>query len=595
MYLEKFNIKNFRSIHDLTLKFNNGLNILIGENNTGKSTIIDALRHGLTYGDQRKEVFIKKSDFYVDRKDIESDTPEIEFHLTFKIENTYETGWFNDLLIQHEDGTQELQLHFRYYIEDKSGLEKIRYRVWGGEKEGQQITPEVLDLIYSVYLGALRDAGQSLKPTRGNRLGQLYSNLSVDKDGNNIDEMKRKELSSKLVAAFSHDEEWVNLIKLGEEKVNEHLLETSFNGKEQSVEIDFFPLDFRRIVDNLRMQIPMFNDEILQGDKSKQKYFDIFQNGLGYNNLIYTATVLGDLKNKREIEPEAYIALLIEEPEAHLHPQLQSILFNYLNKLNGTGIQLFVSSHSPTITAKADLDSVIVLQNQNNNVYALSLSESNLSCINKKYLSKFLDVTKSQLFFANGVILVEGISEALLMVQFSKMIAEDGRYDIEKKGIELVNINGVAFEHFGNLFNSAEENKRLNIRSVILTDDDQNDETEEISSRAQKALDLKNGLLKVMLANITFEYELFIASEKNSEILLDIFKEMHPIAAERIKRGTSLGGFGKNFLEKVIKNKAKSELAHRLVLELINDQKKRSQFVVPEYIQRAIKWVVNGE
>ncbi|WP_243299686.1 ATP-dependent nuclease [Bacillus litorisediminis] len=593
--MKKFYIKNFRAIQELELEFNRGLNILIGENNTGKSAIIDALRICFTYGDQWRDIYIKKSDFYIDKNNIEADSKEIEFHLVFEIENPIETGVFNELLVQNEDNTQELQLHFKYYIEERRGIEKIKHRVWGGEKEGQQITPEVLDLIYSVYLSALRDAVQNLRPTRGNRLGQLYTNLTTDKNGNPIDEEKRKELSSKLISTLSEDEDWLNLLKLGEEKVNEHLLETSLIGKEQSVKIDFFPLDFKRIVDNLRMQIPIYSEGTLQGDESKQKFLEIFQNGLGYNNLIYTATVLGDLKNKREIEPESYIALLIEEPEAHLHPQLQNILFNYLNKLNGFGIQLFVSSHSPTITAKANLDAVIVLQNQNNHVYSLSLSKSNLDDYNKKYLSKFLDVTKSQLFFSNGVILVEGISEALLIAQFSKMIGDDCEYDIEKKGIELVNINGVAFEHFAKLFNSDEEDKRLNIRSVILTDDDRNEETEEISSRAKKAIDLEGGLLKVKLGSITFEYELFIASEKNAEILLGIFQEMHPNAAKRINKGCSLEEFGKNFLEKVKSNKAKSELAHRLVMELITDEKKRSEFVVPEYIKEAIKWVVKGE
>jgi putative ATP-dependent endonuclease of the OLD family len=595
MHLKKFNIRNFRAISDLTLEFNNGLNILVGENNSGKTSIVDALRICLTYGNQRRDVYIRKSDFFINRSDTESISREIEFHLTFKIENPPEIGCFIDLLVQNEDGSQELQLHFKYFLEERNGIEKIRYRVWGGDQEGQPIAPEVLELIYCVYLGALRDAVQSLRPTRGNRLGQLYSNLTVDNEGNPINEEKRNELSSKLVSSLNEDSQWVRLLNTGKEKINEHLLETSIIGKEQSVDIDFFPLDFSRIVDNLRMQIPMFSDEAINGDETKQKFFDISQNGLGYNNLIYTATVLGDLKNKIENEPELYIALLIEEPEAHLHPQLQSILFNYLNKLNGNGIQLFISSHSPTITAKADLDSVIVLQNQDNSVYSLSLTKSNLSEKNKIYLSKFLDVTKSQLFFANGVIMVEGISEALLIAQLSKMIGNDGEYDIEKKGIELVNINGVAFEHFGKLFNSQEENKRLNMRGAILTDDDQEQETEEISSRAKKALELEGGLLKVKLAKVTFEYELFVAANENSEILYEIFSEMHPVAARRIQRGDTLEDFGYNFLEKVKSNKAKSELAHRLVMTLMNDESKRSQFVVPQYIVEAIKWVVKGE
>ena len=134
------------------------------------------------------------------------------------------------------------------------------------------------------------------------------------------------------------------------------------------------------------------------------------------------------------MEKEAYIALLIEEPEAHLHPQLQNIFFNYLNKLNKSGFQIFVTSHSPTITAKADLDSLIVLQEQEDKIFALSIKKTNLDDSNKNICANswmlggdrngdfHSQLTKSQLFFSNGVILVEGISEALLLPVFSKIM-----------------------------------------------------------------------------------------------------------------------------------------------------------------------------
>lgn len=595
MYLKLFRIKNFRTIRSIEVNFNKGLNILVGENNIGKSAIIDALRLSLTYGDPNREIYIKKTDFHVDTRNPHSKIEEIEFHLTFEIENEEESGIFTDMLVQNDDGSQNLQLHYKYFIKDYKGIERIKYKIWGGEKEGQPLNSDVLDLFYTVHLGALRDAVHGLKPIRGNRLGQLFLNLIEDKNGNPINKDKREELSNKLLSALKEDTDWINLIELGKEKVNEHLKETSINGKMQSVEIDFFPLEYQRIVDNLRIQIPVFSKQLLQGEESKQSYFDISQNGLGYNNLIFIATVLGDLNNRRQIEPESYTALLIEEPEAHLHPQLQNILFNYLNKLKSKGIQIFVSSHSPTITAKADLNSLLVLHEYNNKQYSFAINNSKLSDANKKYLSKFLDVTKSQLFFSNGVILVEGIAEALLVSEFSKMIGNNEEYSIEKNGIELVNINGIAFEHFAKLFNSDDDNKRLNIRSTIISDDDRDIETDEIASRAKNALKLEKGLLKVKLAKKTFEYELFIAGEANSDILMELFTDMHPKAAKRISKGNSIEEYASNFLNKVVKNKAKSELAHRLVILLSTDIEKRKKFKIPNYIQEAIKWVVRGE
>jgi putative ATP-dependent endonuclease of OLD family len=345
-------------------------------------------------------------------------------------------------------------------------------------------------------------------------------------------------------------------------------------------------------VDNLKIQLPIYSNELLRGDSSKRKDFELYQNGLGYNNLIYTATVLGDLKQRKELHEETYAALLIEEPEAHLHPQLQSLFFNYLNKLDKEqGFQIFISSHSPTITAKANLRSVIVLQNQTNKIHALSLSKSGLTDENHKYLHKFLDVTKSQFLFSNGAILVEGISETLLLPVFSRIIGTE--YDIDKAGIELVNLNGVAFSHFANLFNNDDERKCLKTRCSLITDDDTIDENEEIASRARIASGLAKKNLKVFLAEKTFEFELFIAG--NKDILLTIFAEMHPVSAAKIVPNDDIKLHAKNFLDKVISNKAKAELAHRLSVLLSMDEAARISFIVPNYIRNAIKYAVKGE
>jgi putative ATP-dependent endonuclease of OLD family len=583
MFLKKLSVKNFRCIKDATLDLNEGLNILIGENNSGKTAILDVLRICLSYGSQWRDIYVSVDDFHVDKNNPGSPLEDIEFHLYFEIQKPVETGIFRELLSVDNEGRQDLQLHFRYYTEEKKGVKRVRYRVWGGDNEGQTITPDVLELIYFVHLDALRDAVQYLRPIRGNRLGELYTKIVTDGS-------KQDGLAGKVRKVLSEDAEWSALIDQGREKVNEHLKETSIDGKEQNVKIDFLPFEFRKIVDNLRIQTPVYSDNIIESD-ADQRYFELRQNGLGYNNLIYIATVLGDLKRRKELDEEAYVVLLIEEPEAHLHPQLQNIFFNYLNQLNKIGFQIFVSSHSPTITAKADLDSLIVLQEQKNKVSSLSIKNSNLDADNKKYLRKFLDVTKCQLLFANGVMLVEGISEALLIPIFSKIMGDE--YSIEKKGVELVNLNGVAFEHFGKLFNAEDPALRLNCRCAILTDDDR-DKDEEVSSRAKKAKELEKGLLRVQLGERTFEFELFKAGN-NRNILLEIFREMHPVAAGKIKEGDSIEEHALNFLEKVTSNKAKSELAHKLALRLEEDAGARSNFSVPAYIENAIKWVVKGE
>ena len=590
MYLKNIFIKNFRAIKEASFTFDKGLNIIVGENNSGKTAIIDALRICFSYGNQWRDIYIRKDDFYIDAENVESKNTSIEFDLIFEIEKEEESGLFYDLLVQKDD-KQELQIHFYYYIQEIKGIEKVKWKIWGGENEGQQITPDVLDLINFVYLSPVRDAVDALRPVRWNRLGELFSNIVIDKEKRKIDEKYRKELAAKVTSFYKKDDDWTNLIESGKGKINEHLNETSIEGKEQNIDIDFLPFEFRRIVDNLRIQFPFFKDDKINGDFKKQRYLQISQNGLGYNNLLYIATVLGDLTNKKEyVEPKAYYSLLIEEPEAHLHPQLQNIFFNYMNTLNKKGIQIFITSHSPTITAKVDLNSLIILQNQQGKIYSLSLRESELNEKNKKYLAKFLDVTKSQLFFSNGTILVEGISEALLLPVFSRIMGKE--YDIEKKGIEIVNINGVAFEHFAKLYNSDDEDKRLASRCAIITDDDRNKKTEEFSSRAEKALKLKGGNLMVYLGKITFEYELFMAGDDNEDVILEIYRKMH----SGTKFNQDSKKEGADFLiNKLNDFEDKSELAYRLAIKLDEDNNVRNKFKVPNYIQDAIKWVVKSE
>ncbi len=597
MYLHELQICNFRGIKGVTITFDKGVNVIIGKNNTGKTAIIDALRICLSYGKQWRDIYVRKEDFYIDETRVDNKLQPIEFHLRFAIEQPEEAGIFYELLTQNDDGTQEIQVHLRYYLDSK---ERIKWTVWGGQNEGQRVPSDVMTLITFVYLNPLRDAVGSLKPIRWNRLGELFAGLIEDNDGAELDDEKREGLANKLGNAVKGDGEWNSIIAAGKAKINEHLENTCIDEDTRGIELDFLPFEFRRIVDNIRVQLPVYEHALIASEPEKQRYFQLSQNGLGYNNLIYIATVLGDLVNKKEVEPEAYYTLLIEEPEAHLHPQLQNLFFEYMNRLKDKGIQLFITSHSPTITSKVELDSLIVLQKRGGEVEHLALRNSQLDGDNKKYLLKFLDVTKSQLFFANGVILVEGISEALLF----PILAEKLDYYLVKSGVEVVNIGGVAFEHFAKLFNCADARKNLAARCAIVTDDDKNPETGEISNRARKARGFKRANLDVFLADVTFEKELF---DGNEELVKSIYGEMHTRTTITDAR---------NLLEKLESNEDKSELAHRLAVKL-NDGKvaklSRLQreheapgtkeepceaeitydgFSVPPYIEDAIKWVL---
>lgn len=562
MYLEKLDIQNFRGIKEASLAFNKNINILIGSNNVGKSAIIDTLRLVFSYGtNQRRDIYINESDFHISTTGLQN---TIEFHLKFKIENPIEAGMFYDLLsIDSATSEQSLELHFRYTLDTSAN--KIKLSVWGGENEGHSISSEIFDNIYFVYLGALRDVEKHMKPIRGNKLGGLYKQLVTSGEDEKLVEELKKAIETP---------QWKAFIEKGEKKINEHLKNTTFlNDPKQEVAISPIPFEFDRIADSMTARIP-FGSETLE----------LHQNGLGYNNLIYTATILGDLGSRSEY----YKSLLIEEPEAHLHPQLQNVLFSYL-KSYASDFQTFITSHSPTITAKTDLDSLLVIhKNENSIIKSLALINSGLDNKQKKYLSKFLDVTKSQLFFAKGVVFVEGISEALLLPIFAKIMGDE--YDLERNGIEVVNINGVAFSAFAHLYNSADPLKNVGVKASILTDSD-SDKKGGDTSRADSVKAMELADLKVEISDITFENELY-KQAANHTVLQEVAKELHPISYKRDYE--SKGAVFTDSVEfKKFVEDGKSEFAHILAINLSEKLETGTYtFEVPNYIQEAIKWVL---
>lgn len=586
LYIKNFIIKNFRAIEELNLELDKGLNILIGENNSGKTSVIDGLRLFLEESNNPRDIYWKETDFRVDVHSQSSKFEPIEMKLVFEVENEIEMAWFNELHFINENNKDFLELNIKVELIEKKGVKKIRRNVWGGKNVNHKISNEVLSAMNTVYLGALRDANRNLRPNKNNMLSKLFSNTILDADENKTE--KTKESLVNLFEKSIDSEEWNNFIENGKKNVSQHMKKLQFQNKQdiQDIDINFSSLNFERIVQNLVVQIPIYSKKIIEKEDIKQEYFEIYQNGLGYNNLIYTSTIFGDILQRKGVFEEEFDLLLIEEPEAHLHPQLQNTFFEYLNELDkDENFQIIVSSHSPTITAKTKLKNLNILQNKNKKIISTPIRKISLSEDDLVFLKKFLDVTKSQLFFARGVLLVEGISEAILLPIFAKMMGKD--YDLEKNGVEVV-ITGIGFSHFAKLFNSDNENQRLNFRCGILTDNDRK-ENGKIPKRVLNIKEMEKNNLRVFCSEITFEHELF-NSELN-DIILEVFDCIHPRIRTKI-RATDFDAYC--FVEKLNSNKTKSEFAYRLskkLEEIINQDAEGLKIDIPDYIKNAIKFV----
>ena len=253
---------------------------------------------------------------------------------------------------------------------------------------------------------------------------------------------------------------------------------------------------------------------------------------------------------------------MIEELEAHLHPQAQLKIVNRL-KLE-PDLQYILTTHSPNITSQADLKDMIICKN--NQIYPLGEGKTKLEEDNYKYLKRFLDVTKSNLFFSKGNIIVEGWSEEIII----PVLASKLGYDLTKNEISVINVASTAYLHFAKIFLRADETK-MNVRVSVVTDldnrPDENGIFKEETDEDERVKTKQNNLQKLKLSFLKTDINLEIAKEWTLEwclyksCLSDLFKE----AIAKVHSGTNEfktdedGKYKKTFEEKFIRKLLKKE------------------------------------
>lgn len=445
MFLKKveyWDFRKYKSLDDspgLTVTFHKGMNLIVGENDAGKTAIIDGLKLLLgTLSDEYDKIL--DTDFYTqDGKDFSEDFKITAYFADLSDE---ESATFLEWLSFDEDSTPQLKVSLK--VRKKKGANGNNYferKIYGGDNHSETIIDsDARQLLKAIYLKPLRDAQRELRPGKYSRLTNILSAHPK------INESGKRE----LLDIF--------------DKANDEVK-------------DFFSDENHNVVESIIGQLKKFYD---RNDVEKSKVaFNMSESniasilsrlsldtesvnlGLGNSNLLYIAVELLLMHDGDDyIGPKI---ALIEEIEAHLHTQAQIRLIKHMEK--NTHTQFILTTHSNNLASSINPKNLILLHN--NKAFSMAETETMLESEDYEFLERFLDATKSNLFFAKGLIFVEGDAENLLLPALAELIG----IPLHEYGISIVNIGNTAFERYIKLF-SRRNDDRIDLPISIVTDVD---------------------------------------------------------------------------------------------------------------------------